>query len=258
MPIPAAAILGGAVVGGAVNYISGQADREAQAEANRQNLAFAREKLEYEKGVQGKTWEREDQAVTRRVTDLQRAGLSPVLAAGSAAQTSAPINVTQPSVQAVGGRQQNMMQALQTAAMIAQIGQTEAGTEAAKAQARLTNSNAEYSELNTDLLMKKLGLEVENLGSDIETKKEQRESLKAGTSLQKSSAATNWTKQSMDAKDAQYYREYGFRKDDPNVPDRIKQAIQIYESGKSANGKKLIDEMTAKFKAAGKYLPPSY
>lgn len=39
-----------------------------------------------------RTWERDDNAVSRRMLDLQNAGLSPTLAAGSAANTSQPVN----------------------------------------------------------------------------------------------------------------------------------------------------------------------
>lgn len=60
---------------------------------NQKNLDYQKEQLDYMKGVQQQTWQREDNAVQRRVADLQAAGLSPVLAAGSAASTSAPIKV---------------------------------------------------------------------------------------------------------------------------------------------------------------------
>ena len=65
-----------------------------QTNIARQNLQFQRENLAYQKEVQNTEWMREDNAVQRRKADLIAAGLSPVLAAGSAANAG-PVVATQ-------------------------------------------------------------------------------------------------------------------------------------------------------------------
>lgn len=124
--IPGAGLIGG-LAQGIGNLVSGQ-----QNYGNQQAL------LDYQKALQQTTWQREDTAVQRRVADLKAAGLSPVLAAGSAAQTSSPINVTAPRRDYVPDLNLLGMQN-----MMAQISQS-------KAQAALTQVEAEKKRFALD------------------------------------------------------------------------------------------------------------
>ena len=62
------------------------------------NFASQQDNLAYQKWAQTLSWAREDNAVQRRAADLQAAGLSKTLAAGSGAQTMAPIRTDAPQV----------------------------------------------------------------------------------------------------------------------------------------------------------------
>jgi len=64
---------------------------QANKDIANQNLQFQNENLQYQKDLQKQIFAREDNAVRRRVDDLVAAGLSPTLAAGSAANAGQAI-----------------------------------------------------------------------------------------------------------------------------------------------------------------------
>ena len=63
---------------------------------NKKNFDLQKENLAYQKDLQNKIFEREDNAVQRRVADLVSAGLSPTLAAGSSAGAGSVVSTSAP------------------------------------------------------------------------------------------------------------------------------------------------------------------
>ena len=96
--------------------------------------------FEYDKQVQQKTWDREDNSIQRRVEDLTKAGLSPVLAAGTGAQASAPIRAQVPGA-GLGNTAAEMMQ-LRSALM-----RQKQDIATSAAQEKLNQVQAENAEL---------------------------------------------------------------------------------------------------------------
>ena len=63
---------------------------------NKRNFDLQKENLAYQKDLQNRIFEREDNAVQRRVADLVSAGLSPTLAAGSSAGAGSVVSTSAP------------------------------------------------------------------------------------------------------------------------------------------------------------------
>jgi len=108
------------------------------------NLNMQKQNLRYQKDLQQQAWAREDNATQRRVADLKAAGLSPTLAAGSAAQASAPIQTHAPQY---GGpsMQEKALNYLALTKMKADVSTTIAQKEIAEAKAKEAKHDAEIN-----------------------------------------------------------------------------------------------------------------
>lgn len=111
--------------------ILGAASTVADIGVSAWNTAQQTKNNAWQKKSQEITWQREDNAVQRRVADLKAAGLSPTLAAGSAASTSAPIQRTAPQMESgqIAKGVETTNNALQLMQQKANIAQTAAQTQ---------------------------------------------------------------------------------------------------------------------------------
>ncbi len=108
--------------------------------ANGLNYKLQKDNLAYQKELQQIMFGREDNAVQRRVSDLRKAGLSPVLAAGSAASAGPVISTSAPQ----------RVSDLNGFMALAQIGTMLANQQKAQSEAEIARLNYEQNKMNTD------------------------------------------------------------------------------------------------------------
>lgn len=155
-----------------------------------QNFGLQQDVYNYEKELQTSLFAREDNAVQRRALDLEKAGLSKTLAAGSAANAGSAINVTAPQnnynpneISVFSALMDAYNQSRQVSSLMAL---QEAQTSQAYAEARKINADASVQESTglksslTDILYKesvisvnsaqvdKIHTEIKKISSDID------------------------------------------------------------------------------------------
>ncbi|QRV61950.1 minor capsid protein [Microvirus sp.] len=106
------------------------------------NFQLQQDNLEYQKGLQKIIFNREDNAVQRRVNDLRKAGLSPTLAAGSAAGAGSVISTSAPQ----------RVSDLQGYLALAQVGTMIANQQKAQTDADIARQQLKQAKLDTKYL----------------------------------------------------------------------------------------------------------
>lgn len=104
------------------------------------NYQLQKDDLAYRKDLQNLMFQREDNAVQRRVSDLRKAGLSPVLAAGSSASSGPVVSTSAPQ----------RVSDLNGYMALAQIGTMLANQQKAQTEAENARLIYEQNKMNTD------------------------------------------------------------------------------------------------------------
>ncbi|HIV98406.1 MAG TPA: hypothetical protein IAB12_01330 [Candidatus Ornithospirochaeta avicola] len=119
------------------------------------NYELQKDNLEWQKYVQNQNWERADTAVQRRAADLQAAGLSKTLAAGSGAETGDVVSTSAPQSSIVDQllKGMSLMKAMREADNVAaQTAQMEANTKYLQQQYATSQSQEALNYANAAMM----------------------------------------------------------------------------------------------------------
>lgn len=145
------------ILSGGGNYAYGQLTGTNQANANAQaNLEYQKQVFDWQKNLQERIFQREDNAIQRQTADLKAAGFNPILAAGgkgAGAGQAIKINAPQKKF-----HRNDMVQALQNYVGLmtqkANIAQTQAGADLAMSQAGATQVRKNIDQHNLNIAKK--------------------------------------------------------------------------------------------------------
>ncbi len=133
------------ILGGLVNAGSTIAGTVDSINTNKENLALQKDNLAYQKDLQKAIFQREDNAVQRRVADLRAAGLSPTLAAGSSAGAGSVVSTSAPQ------KRSN----LESYLALASVGTALAQQQKAQTEADIARQQLIQDKMDTDYYKKK-------------------------------------------------------------------------------------------------------
>lgn len=152
------------VVGSIIGGLAGLGQSAINYDAQMQNL-------NYQKDLQKNIFAREDNAVQRRASDLEQAGLSKTLAAGDAAGAGAVVNTKAPQTSVID----DVLRGMSVSQMQADVKHTQAQTENLLMQNKQIDSNIETQNVERAYTMIKMSME-QGLLDMLPITKQQRES----------------------------------------------------------------------------------